>query len=420
VLDLTTGELEDHNPDEYHRTMVDVPWDPEAECPEIDQFLHEVVDGGDVATLYRLVAHALYKDYAAEKAAMLLGNGRNGKSVFLSLVEQFLGEWNVSNQSLRDLNEDEWAANNLVGKLANVHPDLSDQTINQMQMFKKLTGRDTVSADVKFESPVQFENHATLLFACNRMPVLDDDTRGNWRRWLLIDFPNTFEPDDTETEEKHVLMDRLTQESELQGLLVRCVEEISAWDDGRAWFPNAPDWEQTRSRIRRAAEPIYDFAHACLRDVDTGEGFETTDDVRRCYQAYAKAEGLPGMSREEFGRQMLGLDDYGVEKQQKRVDGSRVHAYAGIEFTSRAEELLNRGGAGDGNGVDQSSFGGPQGRAQHVVELCEAHSDGEPVEHNVLVGLAMAGGMDRERAEAAIQKARNQGDLAGNDGYLPT
>ena len=421
ILDLTTGTLHDYDPEEYHRTMIDVDWNPDAECEAIDEFLHEVVNDSDVGTLYRLVAHALYKEYAAEKAAMLLGDGRNGKSVFLSLVEEFLGGYNVSNQSLQDLNEDEWAANNLVGKLANVHPDLSDQKVNQMQMFKKLTGRDTVSADVKFESPIQFENYATLLFACNRMPVLSDDTRGNWRRWLLIDFPNTFEPDAEETEEKHVLMDRLTTDEQLQGLLVRCVEEIQAWDDGRAWFPTAPSWEETRSRIRRAAEPIYDFAHACLNDA---EGFEETDDVRAAYQAYAEAEGLPGMTREEFGRQLLSLTDYAIEKKQKRVDGARMQVYTGVQFTSRGRQLANgeRDDGGDAEG--QSSFGGPQGRAQSVVELCREHRvDGDDgVSHEMLVGLALAQGMSRKQAEHAIQKARNQGDLAGpEDGpYLPT
>ncbi|MEF8821956.1 MAG: phage/plasmid primase, P4 family, partial [Halovenus sp.] len=421
ILDLTTGELDDHTPDEYHRTMVDVPYDPDAECPAIDEFFHDIVADDDVVTLYRLVAHALYKEYAAEKAAMLLGDGRNGKSVFLSLVESFLGQWNTSNKSLQELNEDEWAANNLVGKLANIHPDMSDQTVETMQMFKKLTGRDTVSANVKFEQPIQFENYATLLFACNRMPVLQDDSRGNWRRWLLIDFPNTFEPGAEDTVPKRELMDRLTADAELQGLLARCVEEVSAWDDGREWFPSAPDWQETRTRIRRAAEPVYDFAHACLTD---SEGYETTQAVRRAYNAYATAEGLPSMSREEFGRKLLAQTDFTIEKKQKRVDGGRARVYEGVEFTSRGQQLAAEGAGGDGaEGEGQSSFGGPQGRVETIVGLCNQHDDEEDgVGHDVLVGLAMGQGMDRDAAERAIQKARNQGDIAGPEGgsYLPT
>lgn len=423
ILDLTTGDLDDHTPEEYHRTHVPVAYDPDAECPRLDDFFHDIVADGDVPTLYRLVAHTLYKEYAAEKAAMLLGDGRNGKSVFLSLVEHFLGEHNVSNQSLQALNEDEWAANNLVGKLANVHPDLSDQTVETMQVFKKLTGRDTVSANVKFESPVRFENHATLLFACNRMPVMDDDTRGNWRRWLLIDFPNTFEPDAEETIEKHVLMDDLTAEEELQGLLTRCVEEIREWDSGRAWFPSAPDWEQTRQQIRRAAEPVYDFAHACLEEID--DGCEPKKAVRRAYNAYATAEGLPSMGAEQFGQKLINQTEMTIESTQRRVNGQRVHVYDGVQFTDRGRQLAENGvGGASEDGDMQSSFGGPQGRAQTIVRLAREHvpEEGDGLQPAELIGLAMGKGMDRETAQHALQKARNQGDLAGPDDgpLLPT
>lgn len=421
ILDLTTGEVEEYTPDEYHKTMIDVEYDPDAECPEIDSFLHDVVDDQDVDSLYRLIAHTLYKEYAAEKAAMLLGDGRNGKSVFLSLVEAFIGEWNVSNKSLQELNEDEWAANNLVGKLANVHPDMSDQTVETMQMFKKLTGRDTVSANVKFESPIRFENHATLLFACNRMPVLKDDTRGNWRRWLLIDFPNTFEPGEEGTVPKRELMDKLTTEEELQGLLARCVEEIQGWDQGRDWFPSAPSWKEARRRIRRAAEPIYDFAHSCLEE---SEGFVTTDEARRAYQNYAEAEGLPGMSREQFGKKLLSLTDFTIEKTQKRQAGHRMHVYEGVELTDRGEKYAS----GEANEPDQedhgqSALGGPEGRADKVIQLCDDHASGDGgVAHGILVGLAMGEGMDRDTAEQAIQRARNHGDLmeSGDGEYFPT
>lgn len=420
ILDVTTGEIEPHTPDQYHKTMIGVEYDAAAECPAIDEFLHDVVEDKDVGTLYRLIAHTLYGEYAAEKAAMLLGDGRNGKSVFLSLIEEFLGEWNVSNQSLQDLNEEDFSAYNLLGKLANVHPDMSDQTVQTMQMFKKLTGRDTVSADKKFEDHIQFENRATLLFACNRMPVLKDDTRGNWRRWLIIDFPNTFEPGAEGTVPKRELMERITTESELQGLLARCVEEIKAWDQGRDWYPNAPGWREARKRIRRAAEPMYDFAHACL---DDAEDFEDTETVRKAYQAYAEQEGLPGMSREQFGKKLLSLTDYQIEKKQKRIDGRRQSVYQGITFTGRGLELANGDYSDDEDGQqDQSSFGGPQGRVSRIVRLADEHKpENGGVSEEMLIGLGVGEGMDRERAESAIQKARNQGDLMDSDnGLYPT
>jgi P4 family phage/plasmid primase-like protien len=422
ILNLETGELSEHTPAKFHQTMVDIEYDPEAECPRVDDFLHDVVDDSDVPMLYRLIAHALYKEYEAEKAAMLLGDGQNGKSVFLSLVEQFLGEWNVSNQSLQKLNEDDWAANNLVGKLANVHPDMSDQTVSTMQMFKKLTGRDTIAADVKFEQPIRFQNFATLIFACNRMPVLEDDTRGNWRRWILIDFPNTFERGDDDYVAKQELMAELTTEEELQGLLSRCVDEIQRWADGEEWFPDAPHWKEARKQIRRAAEPIYDFTHACL---ERGDEYVEKEDVRHCYAAYAEAEGLPSMSREEFGRKLINESDMAIESCQKRVDGQRKHVYENIQFTSRGEQLLQDDSDAHTDGK-QDSFNSRRARADRVVRLCvdikNEHMDDGNVSHELLVGAAVQDGMQIDEAEGAIEKARREGDLAGTEesGYLPS
>lgn len=400
VLDLTTGELDPHTSEEYHRTKVEHDYDPDAECPAIDQFFHEIVADEDVPTLYRFIAHALYKGYPEAKAAMLLGDGANGKSMFLSLVEEFLGEFNVSGRSLQDITEYRWAANDLVGKLANIHADMSDQDVESMRMFKNLTGEDTVDADVKFEKPVKFTNHATMLFACNDMPVLKDDTQGNWRRWVLINFPNTFDDDDPSAKDakaRDVLEAELFDEDELEGLLARCVEEIQAWQNGRAWFPDVPDWRATRSKMRRAAEPVFDFAEACL--VNTDESSVEKADVREAYRQYATREGLPKMEREEFGRKLHMLADYNVEAGQKRADNGPgfIQIYKGVELNGRGESLI--GGAGD-------EFD-PREAVMQVVR----GEDGRIPEALVIERLHDEYGIDNGRAEHALKKLKENGTL---------
>lgn len=408
ILNLTTGELDDYTPDEFHRTRIDIEYDPDAEVDAIDDFLHDVVEDDNVPTLYRFIAHSLYREYPGEKAAMLLGEGQNGKSVFLSLVEEFLGRYNVANQSLQDLNEERWAANNLVGKLANIHPDMSDQTVQTMQMFKKLTGRDTISADVKYEKPVKFENHATLLFACNRMPVMQDDTRGNWRRWILINFPNTFERGDDDYVPKSELMNRIACEEELQGLLNRCVEEISEWAQGRSWFPDAPHWRESRKQIRRAAEPVYDFAEVCLRESTDEDDYISKDDAMACYRAYAAAEGLPVMTKEEFGRKLLNETDVDISKAQRRVNGTRKHVYDGVAFTSRAEELLN---AEEEREAEQTQIeGGPKGRRERVLKWIR-HTEMDPVDYSKLLANAQKAGMSKDQLEKAIRQLKEKGEI---------
>lgn len=399
ILDVTTGELDEHTPEEYHRTKINIEYDPDAECPRIDEFLHSIVEDDDVDTLYRFIAHTLYKGYPEAKAAMLLGDGANGKSMFLSLVEEFLGEFNVSGRSLQDITEYRWAANDLVGKLANIHADMSDQGVDSMRMFKNLTGEDTVDADVKFEKPVKFTNHATMMFACNDMPVLRDDTQGNWRRWVLINFPNTFDSNDPAAEDakpRDQLQRELFDDKELQGLLARCVEEIKEWDDGRAWFPDTPGWRETRSKMRRAAEPVFDFAEACL--INDGQGKVEKSDVREAYRRYATREGLPKLDREEFGQKLTMLSDYDVEPAQQRADDGpgRIMVYKGIELNNLGKSLI-----GEAEEFDPR---------EAVLQVLRGE-DGRVPEALVIERLAGEYGIDNGRAGHAVEKLKENGRL---------
>jgi len=90
--------------------------------------------------------------------------------------------------------DDGFAANNLEGKLANLATEIGEQTLNDTTTFKKLTGRDTLDARVKFEKPIKFENFASLMFATNEMPVFGQDNHAIWRRWVYVDFPTRSTP----------------------------------------------------------------------------------------------------------------------------------------------------------------------------------------------------------------------------------
>ncbi len=412
ILDFRTGELDDHTPDEYHRTRIDVDYNPDAECPRIDEFFHDIVEDDDVGTLYRLAAHCLYKEYAAEKAAMLLGDGQNGKSVFLTLLEEFMGSENVSHRSLQDLDGERFAANNLQGKMANVHPDMGDETVRDLGAFKKLTGRDIMTADVKYEKPINFRNYATLIFAANRMPVMDEDTHALWRRWIYLNFPYTFRADDPDAKDptpKRVLIRELTEESELEGLLARCAEEIQAWWEGRDWYPNTMSAEAVREKMKRASEPVYDFAHVCLREDE--DGYVEKSKVRQAYRKYAKEEGLPAQADNVFGEKLLNISDFSIESSQRRVNGTKKTVYNGVKLSPRGREVLGLDAPSDEEQADLED-GGPEGRADDMLQVVrELETEESGVKKGMAVGRATAGTMGMKHAQNAWDKLKERGDI---------
>lgn len=423
ILDMHTGTLDNWTPAEFHRTKLDVRWNPDAGDPEeIDGFLHDIVDDADVDTLYRLVAHSLYKEYVTEKAAMLVGSGQNGKSVFLDVVEKFLGQYNVSHRSLQAF-EDKFAANQLEGKLANIHPDMGDESVKDMSTFKKLTGRDTMTADVKYESPIVFENFATLMFAANEMPVFGEDNHAIWRRWVYVNFPYTFDesdPNAKDPEPKRVLMRRLTQESEFEALLLRCQQEIQRWYEGGEWYPDAMRPDEVREQMKKAAEPVYDFAMTCLQESDEEDAFLPKDEVRQAYREYATAEGLPKMGKEQFGEQLVNLRDLTIEN-GRRSKNNIGYTYEGVQFTERGRQILglDEPAADD----DQSTVGDAGSMKLDVLEAVKdlvAENDNEPVDPNAVIGRASAK-MAWSSAERALEELKQQGDVVEfDDGVIDT
>lgn len=418
ILDLHTGELSKWTPEELHKTKVDVDWNPDAGDPDrIDEFFNEIVEPDDTGTLYRLIAHSLYKEYAAEKAAMLVGGGQNGKSVFLSFLEEFLGEGNVTHRALQDF-EDQFAANQLQGKLANIHPDMGDEGVTDMSTFKKLTGRDTMLADVKYEEPLQFENYASLMFAANEMPVFGEDNHAVWRRWVYISFPHTFDENDPDAKEqipKRVLMQELCDDDQLEALLLRCQKEIEEWVGGRSWFPDAMQPDEVRTQMKKAAEPVFNFAASCLRDVDDEDAWLPKDQVRKCYREYATQEGLPKLTSDRFGEELINLRDYTIESVRRRQEGNRIRAYQGVELTARGREILglDRNEDDAQNTVDEVASAKED--VLNEVRDMVAENDNEPVPIEGVV-WRVSNSTGRVTARNTVDSLIKGGDLLSTDG----
>jgi putative DNA primase/helicase len=425
ILDLHTGELHDYTPHEYHRTKIDTDWNPDAGDPEeIDRFFHDIVDDSDVSTLYRLIAHSLYREYIENKAAILIGSGENGKSLFLDLVEHFLGQFNVSHRELQDFSGDDYALNNLQGNLANLATEIGEQELRDTTAFKKATGGDWIDAPVKYEKPVTFKNYATMMFATNEMPTFGQDNHAIWRRWLFLEFPYTFDADDPQAkdpEPKRVIKRRLQREEEYEALLYRCQQEIQRWYEGEPLFADAMEPDAVREKMKKAAEPVFAFATECLRNADE-DTFVEKSVIRAAYRAYADEEDLPRINRNEFGQRLLGLRDFTIEQTQRRVDGQRTRVYAGVELTGRGRQVIGLDEPEDESQRQVDEDGFEQAKPivmQQLREMVE-ENDGKPVPREGIV-WACSSDLGKVAAEQALDELAHQGEIYDTgDGYRPT
>ncbi|MEY2195740.1 phage/plasmid primase, P4 family [Neobacillus sp. BF23-41] len=215
LLDVTTGELYEHTPSRFSTIQLPVKYDPYADCPNIKKFLSDVLPSDSIQMMEEGFGFLMLPSTQYEKAMMLTGDGGNGKSKLIALVGHFLGNVNVSNVPLQDLENNRFKLAQLYGKLANTFADIPSSALEKSSTFKSIVSGDRMSAEFKGKDSFDFTPVARLIFSANELPKSSDLTNGFFRRWLIVPFPNKFEGKNADKN----LMDKLTTEEELSGLL---------------------------------------------------------------------------------------------------------------------------------------------------------------------------------------------------------
>ena len=99
--------------------------------------------------------------------AMLVGEGDNGKSVFLVVLRAILGQRNVAAVPLDEIVRNRFAAYGLYGKFANLVGDQGYLEAHDEGRLKALTGGDLVCFEGKGKEPFYAPNTAKMVFGCN-------------------------------------------------------------------------------------------------------------------------------------------------------------------------------------------------------------------------------------------------------------
>lgn len=191
-LDISTGLLEEHTPEKFEVAQIPIKYDPTALCPNFDRYLSSTFDAEVIPLVEEIYGYSLIPDTQYEKAVMLVGSGKNGKSVFLDALTELLGIDNVSSESLHDLEENRFRVANLYGKLANICADLGDRELKSSELFKKIVTGDSIAGERKHRDSFSFRPHARLLFSANALPSSKDGSYAFYRRWIIIPFNKTF------------------------------------------------------------------------------------------------------------------------------------------------------------------------------------------------------------------------------------
>jgi P4 family phage/plasmid primase-like protien len=326
LLNIWTGQLKVHSPDFLGLVQLPIVFNPDKKCPNVLRFLGQVLHPQDVFTAMEIIGYILYRSAVYEKAIMFYGNGDNGKSIFIKLIEAFVGLQNCSHVPLQELDNDKFSSADLYGKLVNTFADLKSQKLMATGNFKTLVSGDSVRAQKKYGQPFTFRNYSKLIFSSNRIPDSDDKSQAYYKRWSILSFDNVFHGATKDTN----LINKLTTLDELSGLLnlaliaLRQLRKDGGFKDISV--------EKIRKEYEYNANTIKAFLEErCVVDLASPEYSTPTVYLYNEYENFCQAKSARPVEMNVFGAK---LKEYGIEKDRIRSHGDREYHYFGVKLIS--------------------------------------------------------------------------------------
>ena len=197
TLELTEQEpyynFRDHSPTDLCTYCLDYPYMPDAVSNEWLEFIDTVTDndGRRASFLQEFAGYILFPNNSLHKAAVLIGSGANGKSVYFNTLTNVFGFSNVQHIEASEL-ADKFQLINLQSAMLDISEEVKNDITNSEAMIKKIVSGDTLSACHKGKPFINFKARTKLILSLNNYPKFSDKSDGITRRLSFVEFPLKF------------------------------------------------------------------------------------------------------------------------------------------------------------------------------------------------------------------------------------
>jgi len=334
TIDLRTGALHPHNPDDLITKLAPVEYNQDARLELLERFLRDAT-GDDVELqgfLARSSGYSLTGQTTEEKAFLIHGPTNSGKTTYIEAMKGALGDYAVT------ADFETFLARSFVG---GPRPDIArlagsrfvpSVEVDQGKklasgLVKLLTGGDIVVARLLYKSEFEFAPQFKLWLVANHEPTIAHDDGAMWRRMVKVPFDVTVPEEKRDPAVKATLRDPAIAGPAILAWAVRgCLE----WQRGGLRVPERV--KKATEAYRLSQDPLKEFIEACC---DLGpDNWISATDLRRAYATWGEERGLKErdlVSGKAWGG---GLRTRGCEAFTKRVEGKLTRGWQGVCLTS--------------------------------------------------------------------------------------
>ncbi|MCQ2414064.1 MAG: phage/plasmid primase, P4 family [Clostridia bacterium] len=289
LLRVTADEITllPHSPDVYSTIRIPVTWTGQPiPTPVHDRYLETLTNGSAEVQklLYEFIGTVMsnVKGWRMKKALFLVGPGDTGKSQEKSLVERMLGKGNYIGIDLKGI-EARFGTGAVYGTRLAGCSDMGFMSVDELKVFKMLTGGDSLFAEFKGLQAFEFTYNGLLWFCMNKLPRFGGDD-GQWvyDRIMVVHCDNVIPKD----KQDKTLQDKMYAERD--GIFYKAVLALQSVIRNGYRFSEPESVKKARSDYRGENSSVIAFFKECMteRPHPKIEDSCTTGKVYAVYKAW--------------------------------------------------------------------------------------------------------------------------------------
>ncbi len=301
TLELETGVFREHQQSDMSSIQVDYNYEPEAYSERWDEFLGDICEGDDrkICLLQEIAGYVLFSDCSLQKCFFLMGDGSNGKSVFLDVLTSLYGEANVSTIEMSGLVEP-FQRIHLLTSLVNISSETKTDVRGAESIFKQIVVGDAINGCYKNRDFLTFRPRTKLIAAFNRYMKSNDTSTGFMRRICFVSFNAKFslEPAPGELKADTELPVKLKRD--LPAIFNWAYEGYKALREAKT-FTITDDQEEIMNGFMMVTNPVIAF-------IESREfvGRVLNTDLYKQYRDWCREAGHEPMSQTRFTQEFKG------------------------------------------------------------------------------------------------------------------
>jgi putative DNA primase/helicase len=265
--------LNDFEPSDFITYQLPYQYDNTATCTMFDKYLSRVLPDEASRMLLQEFCGFIFTRLNIEKCLMLIGGGKNGKSVFFNILNALVGKENVLNFSLGLFGHEYNRA-----KLTNVLLNYSSEKGFDLPVdtFKALISGEPVQAREPYGKPFTLKNRAKFIFNTNSLPKETEASEAYFRRFLVIPFEQVISDSEVDID----LADKIIK-SELAGVFNWVLEGLNRIMKNRK-FSECEKSKNAIEEFKKSSDSVLLF----IEDENYGKSVAQNKAIKELFNEY--------------------------------------------------------------------------------------------------------------------------------------